>query len=115
MEAASRRAGVRLRRRPPAVPQGSGAAVQAELRSSVLTRGVFTLWLSIMVLLPLIALLVRSTDEGMASFWDSATNEQTIEALRYTILVALGVTGINVVFGTLIAWVLVRDDFRGKG
>jgi sulfate transport system permease protein len=83
-------------------------------RSGALALGISTLWLSVIVLLPLAAVVVRSTDGGLQAFWDAATSRQAIAALRFTIGVSLVATLINVVTGTLIAWVLVRDRFRGK-
>jgi len=71
-------------------------------------------WLSVMVLIPIAAVVFRSFEDGLGSFWDYATNPQAIDALRLTVLAALGVTVINVVAGTAIAWVLVRDEFPGK-
>ena len=76
--------------------------------------GVVSLWLSLMVLLPLAALTVASFDEGLTGFWEAVTAPVALAALRVTVLVSLAVAAINVVMGTLIAWVLVRDDFRGK-
>jgi sulfate transport system permease protein len=67
-----------------------------------------------MVLIPLAAVVFRSFEDGLGSFWDYATNPQALDALKLTVLAALGVTVINVVAGTAIAWVLVRDDFPGK-
>jgi sulfate transport system permease protein len=67
-----------------------------------------------MVLIPLAAVVFRSFEDGLGSFWDYATNPQALDALRLTVLAALAVTAINVVAGTAIAWVLVRDDFPGK-
>jgi sulfate transport system permease protein len=76
--------------------------------------GVATLWLSIIVLLPLAALVEKSFSGGLSTFWDSVTSRQSGAALRFTLLVSLAVAVVNAVMGTLIAWVLVRDDFRGK-
>jgi sulfate transport system permease protein len=76
--------------------------------------GVSVLWLSIVVLIPLSAILVKTAGGGWSSFWDVITSQQTAAALRLTLTHALLVTAVNVVIGTLIAWVLVRDDFRGK-
>ena len=76
--------------------------------------GVSILWLSVIVLLPLAAVVVRSTDGGFDAFWNVVTSRQAVAALRFTIGVSLVATLINVVTGTLIAWVLVRDQFRGK-
>ena len=79
-----------------------------------LTIGVVTLWLSVIVLLPLAAVLVKSLDGGLEQFWDAVSGRQAVAALRFTIVVSLIVTAINAVTGTLIAWVMVRDTFPGK-
>ena len=50
----------------------------------------------------------------MGSFWDAVTTPQALAAIRLTVVSALLVAVVNAVLGTLIAWVLVRDDFRGK-
>ncbi|MCB0877203.1 MAG: hypothetical protein KDB46_13525, partial [Solirubrobacterales bacterium] len=89
-------------------------AFRPRLGSALLSRGIVVTWLSIMVLIPLAAVVFRSFDDGLGSFWDYATNPQALDALKLTVLAALGVTVINVVVGTAIAWVLVRDDFPGK-
>ena len=93
-----------LRRRAKA-PRLSGGA---------LGLGVVTLWLSLIVLLPLAATVDRSLEGGLGAFWDSVSSRQSVDALRFTLLISLAVAAINAVMGTLIAWVLVRDDFRGK-
>ncbi|HET6550988.1 MAG TPA: hypothetical protein VFG79_21160, partial [Solirubrobacter sp.] len=72
--------------------------------------GIATLWLSVIVLLPLAAVLVKSFDG-----WDAITQPAALSALTLTVGVSAVVTLIDVVTGTLIAWVLVRDDFKGKG
>ena len=76
--------------------------------------GLVGLWLSVMVLLPLAALTVTSFEEGWAGFWSAVTAPVALASLRVTVLAAAVVAVINAVMGTLIAWVLVRDDFRGK-
>ncbi|MFC9435597.1 sulfate ABC transporter permease subunit CysT [Nocardia sp. NPDC057030] len=73
------------------------------------------LWLSVIVLLPLAALTVTSFDEGWSGFWAAISAPAAVDSLRITVLVSIVVAVINVVMGTLIAWVLVRDDFPGKG
>lgn len=72
------------------------------------------LWLSIIVLLPLAALTVTSFDNGWSGFWDAITAPAAIDSLRITVVVSVVVAVINVLMGTLIAWVLVRDEFPGK-
>ena len=79
-----------------------------------LTRGITMGWLSLIVLLPLVALLVRSSEEGIGTFISAITEPEAVAAIRLTVLSALAITLINAVVGTLIAWVLVRDDFPGK-
>jgi sulfate transport system permease protein len=81
---------------------------------SALGLGISVIWLSLLVLLPLAAVVAKAADYGWDSFWATITNDAVTAALRLTVLEALGVTAVNVVMGTLIAWVLVRDDFPGK-
>ncbi len=82
--------------------------------SGSLGLGVTTLWLSVIVLLPLAALVARSFDGGAGAFADAVTSRQAIAALRFTLVVSLVVAAINAGMGTLIAWVLVRDRFPGR-
>jgi sulfate/thiosulfate transport system permease protein len=72
-------------------------------------------YLSVIVLLPLAAVAVKSFDGGIGGFFDVVTAPQALAALKLTLIVSTIVVAINAVTGTLIAWVLVRDDFRGKG
>ncbi len=81
---------------------------------TALLRGVVTTYLSLIVLLPLAAVVWRSARGGRAAFWHDATAPQALAALKLTFLLSLGVTAINLAAGTLIAWVLVRDQFPGK-
>lgn len=83
-------------------------------RPGALALGVSTLWLSAIVLLPLAAVVVRSTDGGLEAFWSAVTSRQAVAALRFTLLVSLATAAINAAGGMLIAWVLVRDRFPGK-
>ena len=93
----------------------NGRRIGLEVRGgAALLRGTVTLYLSLVVVLPLTAVVWRSTRDGWGAFWEAATQPQALAALRFTLLVALIVTGVNVVVGTLIAWVLVRDEFPGK-
>lgn len=89
-------------------------AFRPRLGSALLSRGLVTTWLSIMVLIPLAAVAVKSMEGGFSAFWDSVTSPQAIDAFTTTVLCALVVTIINCVMGLAIAWVLVRDEFPGK-
>jgi sulfate/thiosulfate transport system permease protein len=73
------------------------------------------LYLSVIALIPLAAVLARSTEGGLSGFWDAVSSPQAVAALRLTVIASFVVVAINAVTGTLIAWVLVRDEFRGKG
>jgi len=84
-------------------------------QGSPLSRGIVIGYLSLMVLLPLAAVVWRSTGDGVGGFLQAISDPQAVAALRLTLLASLAVVTINVVTGTLIAWVLVRDSFRGKG
>jgi sulfate transport system permease protein len=77
-------------------------------------RGIYVVWLSVMVLLPLAALVSTSTDKGLDGFWTAVSGREAVAALEFTLLMSVVVAAVNAVTGTLIAWVLVRDDFRGK-
>ncbi len=80
-----------------------------------LGMGIATIYMSLIVLIPLAALVVRSSENGWGGFWNAVTADQAQAALRLTIGLSLLVVAINAVMGTLIAWVLVRDRFRGRG
>jgi sulfate/thiosulfate transport system permease protein len=80
-----------------------------------LGRGLVVLYLSVLVLLPLAALAEKSLSEGLDSFWTQVTAPAAINALELTVGASLIVVIINGFFGTILAWLLVRDDFPGKG
>ena len=79
-----------------------------------LMRGVSLTWLSVIVLIPLAAVVAKSFDEGPAAFWEAISEPEAWAAIKLTVISSLVIVAINAVMGTLIAWVLVRDDFRGK-
>jgi sulfate transport system permease protein len=80
----------------------------------LLVRGAVVAYLTAIVLIPLAAVVLQSGSEGVNTFIEEITNPRAISALKLTLLLSLGVVLVNAVAGTLIAWVLVRDDFRGK-
>jgi sulfate transport system permease protein len=80
-----------------------------------LGRGLVGLYLSLIVLLPLAAVLDESLAGGFGAFWGSVTGSESMAALKLTVACALIVVAVNAIFGTIIAWVLVRDEFPGKG
>jgi sulfate transport system permease protein len=76
--------------------------------------GLATLYLSAVVLVPLAAIVARAGSHGWSTFWAAVTTPASWAALRLTVLLGLGVAGTNAIVGTLVAWVLVRDDFPGR-
>lgn len=95
-------------------PAGPAAARSRRPPATGLGLGFATLYLSIIVFIPLAAIILKSQDAGWSVFWASITAPQAWAALKLTIGISLAVTAVNVVMGTLLAWVLVRDDFFGK-
>ena len=83
-------------------------------RATALSLGFVVAFLSIVVALPMAALIWESTKDGSAGFWDVVTSPQSVAALKLSFGASFVIAVINGVVGTLIAWVLVRDDFRGK-
>ena len=79
-----------------------------------LGRGLVVLYLSLVVLLPLAALTDKSLADGLGHFWDSVSTGQAKKSLELILICSLIVVAINAVFGTIIAWLLVRDRFPGK-
>jgi sulfate transport system permease protein len=98
----------------------SATSVPAATRAGIrlpgvgLGRGLVVLYLSVLVLLPLAALTNQSLSEGLGTFWDQVTSTQALRSLELTMIASLIVVAINAVFGTILAWLLVRDDFPGK-
>jgi sulfate transport system permease protein len=83
-------------------------------RATALSLGFVVAHLSVIVALPMAALIWESTKEGSASFWAVVTSPQSIAALKLSFGASFVIAVVNGVAGTLIAWVLVRDEFRGK-
>ncbi len=101
--------------RPPAPdPPGRPFRARRIRTGTALGLGVATLWLSLLVLIPLGAVIWRANENGSSVFWDAVTAPEAALAIKLTVVIALLVSLVNVVFGTLIAWVLVRDQFVGK-
>jgi sulfate/thiosulfate transport system permease protein len=76
--------------------------------------GIATLYLSVIVLIPLAAVVAKAFSQGLSSFWESITNPLALKAIGLTLGVSVLVAAIGAVMGTLVACVLVRDEFPGK-
>ncbi len=79
-----------------------------------LSTGYTVAYLSLIVLLPLAALALRSVSMGPAEFWHTISTPRVIASLKLSFGAAAAAAGVNVVFGLLVAWVLVRYEFPGK-
>ncbi len=79
-----------------------------------LGRGTVVLYLSVIVLLPLAALASKAFEGGLDTFWTQVTSPPALRSLELTFVCSLIVVIINGFFGTIIAWLLVRDQFPGK-
>jgi sulfate/thiosulfate transport system permease protein len=89
-------------KRPSAIP-GFGLALG------------FTLtYLSLIVLIPLAALVLKSATLGVSGFWEVVSGARTLAALRLSFFTALFAAAVNAVFGVIIAWVLIRYRFPGR-
>ncbi|HTO32087.1 MAG TPA: sulfate ABC transporter permease subunit CysT [Pararhizobium sp.] len=89
--------------RQPSVIPGFGLAL-----------GVTLSWLILIILIPLSGLAWRSSALGWSTFWTLATDQRTLNALRISFGTAFAAAFVNVIFGVILAWVLVRYRFPGK-
>jgi len=95
-------------------PRPRAARISGERASTALSLGIVTSYLTILVGLPIAALVWASTADGAEGFWDAVSSPQSVAALKLTLGASVAAALVNAVMGTVIAWVLVRDDFRGK-
>ncbi|TNH05010.1 sulfate ABC transporter permease subunit CysT [Testudinibacter sp. TR-2022] len=72
------------------------------------------LWVGGMVILPFVMLLLTTLQLEWHQFWQTVTNQRVLASIGLSLKLALFATMLNVVFGTIVAWVLVRYQFRGK-
>lgn len=79
-----------------------------------LTLGITLLFVSLIILLPLSGLFWQMGQLGWADYWRILSGERTLAAFSVTLSAAAMATIFNAIFGLLLAWVLVRYDFRGK-
>jgi sulfate transport system permease protein len=79
-----------------------------------LTLGFTLFYLSAIVLIPFAGLLIRTFELSWADFWRLATTDRALAAYRLTFGASLVAAVANALFGTLLAWVLVRYEFPGR-
>jgi sulfate transport system permease protein len=83
-------------------------------RSSAAGLGVAVTWMSLLVLIPLAAVVAKASTGGWSGLTAALTSRGARSALILTVTSSLTVAVINAVMGTAVAWILVRDDFPGK-
>ncbi len=104
---------------PPAQQRRRGRGPSGQTRNTLtrgsgLALGIAVTWFSLLVLIPLTAIVFTAAGGGWDTYVSILTNPQTFAAIQLTVLTSILVTVVNIVVGTIIAWVLVRDRFWGK-
>lgn len=96
----------------------AGAGIIRKYQSVIpgfgITLGVTVTALSLVVLIPLAAMVLKAVGVGPVDFWRIATNPRTLAALRLSFSAAFAAAAINMVLGLLVAWVLTRYQFPGR-
>jgi sulfate transport system permease protein len=96
----------------------SGVAVSTYRKSVIpgfgLTMGVTLLWLSLIVLIPLAALFLKTTELSLDRFIAIISSRRVLHALELSFGLSLAAAAVNLVFGSLVVWALVRYEFPGK-
>jgi sulfate transport system permease protein len=82
---------------------------------TALAQGFAMAYLSVIVLLPLAAVAWHAQQGGLRAFWHAVSDPQAMAALKLTLVVSVAVALVDAVMGTVIAWILIRDRFRGQG
>jgi sulfate transport system permease protein len=80
-----------------------------------LSLGYTVFYVSLLVLVPLSAMIIKSSSLGPAEFWRKVTDDRALAAYRLSFGSAFAGSLLNAVFGVLVAWVLVRYRFPGRG
>jgi sulfate transport system permease protein len=79
-----------------------------------LSTGVTTAWLGLIVVLPLSTIALQATTRGWPAFWKAVTSTRALAAYQLSFGASFVAAAVNVVFGVLVAWVLVRYPFPGR-
>jgi len=98
----------------PGASRAGGRGVHRVHPGFGLTLGLTLAWLGLIVVLPIAAALIKVAGIPWAEVWRIATSERALAAYRLSFGLALGAALVNLVFGTLTAWVLVRYRFPGR-
>src|SRR4030081_3043881 len=91
-----------------------GAARRSTLPGFGLTMGLTLTWLSVIILIPLAGLFLRTFELSLDQFWDILTSRRTLNALKISFGLAFAAASVNLVMGMIIVWALVRYRFPGR-
>src|SRR5712664_175379 len=76
--------------------------------------GLTLTWLSVIILIPLACLFLRTFELSLDQFWDILTSRRTLNALKISFGLAFAAASVNLVMGMIIVWALVRYRFPGR-
>ncbi|MEH7254466.1 MULTISPECIES: sulfate ABC transporter permease subunit CysT [Bacillaceae] len=79
-----------------------------------LSMGYTLIYLSLIIMIPIAVLFLKASTISLAEFWETVTETRVVASYKLTINTSLIAALVNAIFGTLIAWVLVRYEFYGK-
>ena len=108
-------AGVSLLPRATPAPPAAPRRRPLHGRGQAIGLGFVVLYLSVIVLIPLAAVVATSQENGLSGFWKAVTTPEASSTLKLTIGASFLVAVINCLMGTMIAWLLVRDRLPGRG
>ncbi|MBF0301078.1 MAG: sulfate ABC transporter permease subunit CysW [Oligoflexia bacterium] len=83
-------------------------------KTNIIVAFIAIAFLSLFLILPLTVIIHQGFANGMIDWWRSITDEDTLSALRLTIIVAAIVVPANVIFGIMVSWTLTKFKFRGR-
>ncbi|WP_082770459.1 sulfate ABC transporter permease subunit CysT [Bradyrhizobium sp. CCH5-F6] len=90
------------------------AARRRTLPGFGLTMGLTLTWLSVIILIPLAGLFLKSLELSPEQFWNILSSRRTLNALRVSFGLAFAAACVNLVMGSIIVWALVRYRFPGR-
>jgi sulfate/thiosulfate transport system permease protein len=79
-----------------------------------ITLGLTLTWLALIVLIPLSALFLKAGTLSVDQFWSVVTSRRAVNALKLSFGLSLAAAGVNLLFGGIVAWALVRYEFPGR-
>lgn len=79
-----------------------------------ITMGFTVTYMCLLVMLPLALLFIRASGLGWSAFWETVTDARVLAAYKLSFAASAGAALANVIFGLIVAWVLVRYSFPGK-